>query len=280
MGNGIGKLKTTVNVSAGVETFKSDVSKVSTENTQAQNRTWYQAGTLGVGVNIPTGKTSVFTPKISAEIGPDVKGIGGYLGAEKQITPKLSATFGLGLDNRKFTTASATDGYDIANGQETGMNGESGLIATGDYREQTEVTINTRSASHKTTGYLAAGAKYQVNPKLSVSGQLQGGLTYLNPSSKEVRITDGEYVTQGAELVYEQFDEDFGTYVWQGSPKIEKKHNETTYTENGAGGFTGAVKLGADYQINKHLAAGVESKIGIGQYADPVQVGAHLKVKF
>lgn len=273
MGNEIEKVGPSVTVSAGISTYQSDISKTGAGNVWEQGRSSYQVGTLGLEASFPTGKTSSFTPKLTAELGPDTHGIGGYLGFTKQTSQNLNLSFGFGIDNRKYTTTETTNEYDIANAHETPNQGESDLVATGDFREQTDVSITTRSASRKTTGYIAAGAKYQINPKLSVSGQLQGGLTFTNPSLKETRITDGEYVV-GTTTKY---DTDGSVMFTQ--PVIAQRHNNNVYTENGDGGFTGAIKAGVDYNINKKLAVGAETQVGIGHLADPVRVGAHLKVK-
>ena len=273
MGNEIEKVRPSVTVSAGFSTYKSDVSKTGAENVWAQGRSSYQVGTLGIETSFPTGKTSAFTPQLSAELGPDTHGIGGYLGFTKQASQNLNLSFGFGIDNRKYTTAITNTGYTIADAQETPNQGESDLATVGDFREQTDVSVTTRSASHKTTGYVAAGAKYQINPKLSVSGQLQGGLTFSNPKYSETRITDGEYVVG----VTTKYDSDGSLYYYR--PNIETRHDKNKYTETGAGGFTGAVKVGVDYNLNQKLAVGTEAQVGIGHYADPVRVGTHLKIK-
>jgi len=245
MGNGIEKVRPSVTVSAGVSTYQSDVSKTGSENVWAQGRSSYQVGTLGIEASFPTGETSAFTPQLSAELGKDTHGFGGYLGFTKQASKNLNLNFGFGIDNRKYTTTTTANEYVTSDAQETPNQGESDLLTIGDFREQTDVSVTTRSASHKTTGYVAAGAKYQINPKLSVSGQLQGGLTFSNPSLKETRITDGEY------FVGTVTENNADGSVRSTHPNIEKRHNETWYTETGAGGFTGAIKSGVDYNINK-----------------------------
>ena len=273
MGNGIGKVQPAITAGGGI---------------LANEGTTYGVGTLGTSVTIPIGKRTTLTPEVSALAGKDVKGLNGSLNLtiQNKSNPKLSMNVGLGFENRKYNGTNFHDEYTIVDQQTTPMNGEDELMQTGDFHEQTDVTIDKEPKQRRTTGYLSLGAKYQANKNLSFNGGLKLGLTDLKgPYSKEVRITDGEYVTEGAIHVYEVPPEEFQEMgflpfdYWSGKVDKEQRHTEQIFETTVKGPVpTGAISGGAEYQINNKLAVGVQGQVGIGEWSESF-VGAHLKVK-
>ena len=283
MGNSIGKVQTTVSVGGGVLGTGNSSSEIQTNygNASAAAKSTHEVGTASASVAIPIGKKMTLTPEVSGLVGKNAVGFGGSLELSKQLNPKLSINYGIGFDNKKFTGESGQNEITIVDEQTTGNAGEDELWQTGGFHEQTEVIMNTSNSQRKTTGYLTAGAKYQVNPKLSFNGGLQVGLTNVKgPSAQVIADTAGEYVTSGKKLEYVNIGEDWWDYAYVGKVVKEQRttHLEQSAEING-NTINGAVKGGAEYQINKHLAAGVQGQLGIGQHSDSF-LGANLKVKF
>lgn len=280
MGDNVGKIQTTISVGGGVLGTGNSSCEIQTNygNVFAASKSSYEVGTASASAAIPIGKKMTLTPEVSGLVGKNAVGFGGSLELSKQLNPKLSINYGIGFDNKKFTGESAQNEITIGNEQTTGNAGEDELWQTGDFREQTEVTMNTSADQRKTTGYLTAGAKYQVNQKLSFNGGLQVGLTNVKgPSAQVIADTAGEYVTSGKVLKY---DEAVEQYVYSGPVVKEQRttHQEISADVSG-NSMTGAIKAGAEYQINKNLSAGVQGQLGVGQHSDSF-LGANLKVKF
>ncbi len=283
MGNSIGKVQTTISVGGGVLGTGNSSCEIQTKfhNASASAKSSHEVGTASASAAIPIGKKMTLTPEVSGLVGKNAVGFGGSLKLSKQLNPKLSINYGIGFDNKKFTGESNNKVFSYGDAQYTPNQCEEELWQTGDFEAETELKMNTSSSQRKTTGYLTAGAKYQVNPKLSFNGGLQVGLTNVKgPSVQVIDDTTGKYVTSGAKLEYTNIGEDWWDYAYVGDTVIEQRttHLEQSAEING-NTINGAVKGGAEYQINKHLAAGVQGQLGIGQHSDSF-LGANLKVKF
>jgi len=256
------------NVSAGGELLRNEGST-------------YGAGTLGVEVNIPIGKKFTIDPQLSGKLGKDVKGIGFQLGTTTQVNSKLGINAGVGLRQTSFSGSVIQDESIYSNGKFTPMEGEEGLMQTGDFSEQGSISSRLDTRRSNTEGYAFAGVKYNVTPQLSLAAGGEIGYKHSDLGQKRKTITfEGERCVRGAELKYEELADGYGTYVWDGEPVIEKYSGQISAETNSyKNNIVGGITAGAEYGINKNLAVGVDGKIGIGNSADS-RVGLNLKVKF
>ncbi len=243
--------------------------------------TTYGAGTLGVEVNIPIGKNFTIDPQVNGKLGKDVKGIGFQLGTTTKVNPKLGINAGVGVRQTSFSGQVINDEHDYIDGRLTPMQGEEALMQTGDFFEDGTVSSRLDTRRSNTEGYAFAGVEYDVTSRLSVSAGGEIGYKRGNLGQKKETLTfKGERCIQSAEYKYEELADGYGTYVWDGKPVIEKYSGQVSVdTKFHKNSLVGGITAGAEYDINKNLAVGVDGKVGLGNNADS-RIGLNLKVKF
>lgn len=240
----------------------------------------YGVATAGAGATVNLEKGFSASPKLNAAIGKDVKGIGGELIFAKSLNPQLTLNTGLGYEAIKFNKTTKNETYDVAGGEGVyDMGGEQELRNEGAYIYSGTVSKSDTAKSSQNRFYGTFGADYKVNDKLNLNAGLELGLKNVNGSVhvSEPHIT-GEYCTQSGS--YEYMD-DIGEYSYKtGSSKTESfVYDDKTVIKDNSSTFTGNVKLGAEYKLNKKLSAGIIGNIGLNKGSDN-SVGGKITYRF
>ena len=246
------------------------------------------AGTLGLGAEVNLGKGWTIEPEVKGYAGSGVIGGGAQIDVGKQLNPHLQVNAGVGFDRTHFShSTTLIDTLDEVVGGTAPDEDFGGRAAMekGDYEYSRTGEMYSGTKSGQTTAFAKIGAKYSPNKKLSFTGNVELGAKSLNGDYKiEKTHYEGVYCTEGAKYEPQYIDPndpDLGTIMVRTEPaKLKEFTLDETQTAGGKKkSFTSRIGLGAEYNINEHISAGVSAHIGLNKNSDDF-FGAKIAYKF
>lgn len=231
---------------------------------------------FNTGLTIPLGERAALEADANAQIGKEVKGGGGEARFVFDANPRLSLKAGAGIHYNNFDQkVVGLEQYDFSYGNASSDDGK--LYHKNEYTFSGQGVKTHKSRDVERTVYGTAGADYKVSDKFTLSGGVALGQKRYE-GEQITNVENGKYtyvVKEGQEVHYD----DIGVTVQQPAQTAttEKTVIETTQVSQPA--FVGNVRLGASYDINKNLQAGIVGSIPLNNKSDGF-VGARLTVKF